>query len=237
MSCYPEIRIKDIEIEERPQERLERLGSEALSDTELLAMILRTGTKGSNVINMARQLLNHAGSLQNLLQFSLEDFTQISGIGKIKGLQLISLMELAKRVLLPRDKKPLLNTPKKVFDLLKKHTASLGIEKVWALCLNRKNYLIKMSEITSGIATSSLIHPREIFRESIRTGSTAIIVVHNHPSGDPSPSKADLLAAKKLLKSSKIVGVDLIDFIILGDPRHDPMELGYCSFRDRCLIG
>ena len=100
-----------------------------------------------------------------------------------------------------------------------------------------KNYLIKMSEITSVIATSSLIHPREIFRESIRNGSTAIIVVHNHPSGDPSPSKADLLVAQKLLKSSEIVGFELIDFIILGDARHDPMELGYCSFRDRRLIG
>ena len=129
MSKYPEIRIKDLQIEERPQERLERLGSEALSDTELLAMILKTGTKGSNAISTARQLLDRAGNLQNLLQFNLEDFTQISGIGKVKGLQLLSLMELAKRVLLPKEKKPHLNTPKKVFDLLKKIQLALESKK------------------------------------------------------------------------------------------------------------
>lgn len=201
---------------ERPQERLCRLGSSALSDAELLAMILRSGTKEFNVLELAKELLKEAGTLNNLLYFTIDDFKKIKGIGNVKALQLLTIMELSKRVLYAPDKKPQLNSPEKAYDHLLPRAIGLEIEKVWVLCLNRKNVLIKESLISSGIANSSLIHPREIFRDAIRISASSIIVAHNHPSGDPYPSQADRNVAKQLLKSAKIIDIELLDFIIIG---------------------
>lgn len=236
MTTYPTIPLKEIEIEERPQERLLRLGPAALSDSELLAMILRSGTKGTNVIVLAKKILQEAGSLHNLTKYRLEDFKKINGIGQVKGLQLISIIELCTRIASPSEKQLLLNTPKKIYQFFEKKTMKLDIEKVWVLCLNRKNYLINSYEITSGIATSSLIHPREVFRVAIRLGCTAIIVVHNHPSGDPSPSNADISVAKNLFESSKIISIDLLDFMIIGKETIGSMQKGYFSFRENELL-
>lgn len=236
MTTYPTIPLKEIEIEERPQERLLRLGASALSDSELLAMILRSGTKGTNVLVLAKKILKEAGSLQNLAKYSLEDFVSVSGIGQIKALQLLAIIELSGRIQSSPEKQPLLNSPKKIYQFFENKTTQLDIEKVWVLCLNRKNYLINKYEITSGIATSSLIHPREIFRAAIRLGCTAIVVVHNHPSGDPCPSKADIEVAKTLVKSSKIICIELLDFMIVGKKSIDPMGKGYSSFRENNLL-
>lgn len=236
MSKYPTIPLKEIELEERPQERLVRLGASALSDAELLAMILRSGTKGTNVIVLAKKMLQETGSLQNLAKYSLEDFVKIKGIGQVKGLQLIAIIELSARMASPPEKQALLNSPRKIYQLLEKKTARLDVEKVWVLCLNRKNYLIKLYEITSGIATSSLIHPREIFRVAIRLGCTAIVVVHNHPSGDPTPSNADISVAKNLLKCSHIISIDMLDFMIIGKEAIDPIQQGFYSFRENNLL-
>jgi DNA repair protein RadC len=146
VTTYPTIPIKEIEIEERPQERLLRLGPAALSDSELLAMILRSGTKGTNVIVLAKKILQEAGSLHNLTKYRLEDFKKINGIGQVKGLQLISIIELCTRIASPSEKQLLLNTPKKIYQFFEKKTMKLDIEKVWVLCLNRKNYLINSYE-------------------------------------------------------------------------------------------
>lgn len=221
---------------ERPQERLCRLGSSALSDAELLAMILRSGTKEFNVLELAKELLKDAGSLNNLLYFTIDDFKKIKGIGNVKALQFLTIMELSKRVLYAPNKKPLLNSPEKAYDYLLPRTIGLEIEKVWVLCLNRKNLLIKESLISSGIANSSLIHPREIFRDAIRMSASSIIVAHNHPSGDPYPSQADRNVAKQLLKSAKIIDIELLDFIIIGTKEMDQKSKGYYSFREEQLL-
>ncbi len=221
---------------ERPQESLCRLGSSALSDAELLAMILRSGTKEFNVLELAKELLKEAGALNNLLYFTIDDFKKIKGIGNVKALQLLTIMELSKRVLYAPDKKPLLNSPEKAYDHLLPRAIGLEIEKVWVLCLNRKNVLIKESLISSGIANSSLIHPREIFRDAIRISASSIIVAHNHPSGDPYPSQADRNVAKQLLKSAKIIDIELLDFIIIGTKEMDQKSKGYYSFREEQLL-
>ena len=236
MTTYPTIPLKEIEIEERPQERLLRLGASALNDSELLAMILRSGTKGTNVLVLAKKILKEAGSLQNLAKYSLEDFVSISGIGQIKALQLLAIIELSGRIQSSPEKQTLLNSPQKIYQFFENKTTQLDIEKVWVLCLNRKNYLINKYEITSGIDTSSLIHPREIFRAAIRLGCAAIVVVPNHPSGDPCPSKADIKVAKTLVKSSKIICIELQDFMIIGKKSIDPMGKGYSSFRENNLL-
>src|SRR5690606_32026595 len=112
----------------------------------------------------------------------------------------------------------------------------LEVEKFWALCLNRKNRLLKVCEVTSGTASNSLVHPREVYREAIRSGASAVICAHNHPSGDPSPSGADIKVTRQLREAASVVGIDLLDHVILGQPTADPRHLGYYSFQESGLL-
>jgi DNA repair protein RadC len=230
-------RIKDMVASERPQERLEQHGAKALSDSELLAMILRSGPKGVDVLTMSSQLIETAGSLSNLLRWSAEDFQQIHGIGKVKSLQLIAVMDFARRILKEDDHQvPLFDSPEVVQIHFQNAIAGLEVEKFWACCLDRKNRLIRQVEVTSGTATSSLVHPREVFREAIRLSASAIIAVHNHPSGDPAPSRADIQVTRQLREAAKIIGIDLLDHIIVGQRTRDPQGIGFYSFNEAGLI-
>ena len=222
---------------ERPQERLEKQGATALSDTELLAMLLRSGSKGGDVLSLSARLIAEAQSLAGLLTWSKEDFCRLKGIGKIKALQLITVMEVARRILSQADKGPLpFDSPEHVHRYFLPIASGLEVEKFWVLCLNRKNYLIRHFEITSGTASNSLVHPREVFREAIRLSASSIIAVHNHPSGDPSPSAADIKITRQLKKASDIVQIELLDHIILGTASRDPSNRGYYSFRDASIL-
>jgi len=222
---------------ERPQERLEKLGVEALSDRELLAMILRSGPPGVDVVSMSEELLHEAGSLTNLLRWSAEDFKEIRGIGKVKALQLISVMQFAKRILTEDDgREVVFNNSAMVARHFRNIVAGAEIERFWVLCLDRKNRLLKRIEVTKGTATNCLAHPREVYREAIKHSATAIIAVHNHPSGDPAPSRADIQVTRQLRESAKIVGIELTDHIIVGNKAHDPQGLGYYSFNEAGLI-
>mgnify|MGYP001578471912 FL=1 len=230
-------RIKDMVASERPQERLERHGADALSDREILAMILRSGPKGVDVLTMSGQLIDHAGSLSNLLRWSAEDFKKIHGIGPVKALQLLAVMSFAKRILKEDDsQETIFDSPEVVARHFHTLTAGLEVEKFWVLCLNRKNRLIRRIESTSGTATSSLVHPREVFREAIRLSAAAVIVAHNHPSGDPAPSRADIQVTRQLREAAKVIGIDLLDHIILGRKNKDPQGLGLYSFNEAGLI-
>jgi DNA repair protein RadC len=234
---YPPLRVKDLAVNDRPQERLQRLGATALSDTELLALLLRSGTRGHNVMAVAQQLVAEAGSLAALIHWSDADFRRQKGIGRVKALQLIAVMELARRILAVRgETEPILNHPDLVAAHLEPFAAGLQIEKFWVLCLNRKNRLIKRVEVTSGTATSSLAHPREVFREAIRHGATAVICAHNHPSGDPAPSSADVQLTRQLREAARAVDIDLIDHVVLGRVGADPRGLGYHSFRQTGML-
>ena len=180
----PALRLRDLALGERPQERLERFGAAALSDTELLAMLLRSGSRGMDVLALASRLIAEAGSLAGLIAWAEADFRRLKGIGRVKALQLMALMEVARRVLgQSQGEAPLLNRPELAFAYFQPVASGLAVEKLWVLCLNRKNRLIKRVEVTSGTATGSLVHPREVFRPAIRESATAVICVHNHPSG------------------------------------------------------
>lgn len=230
-------RFKNLPKEDRPQERLEKLGASALSDHELLAMIIRSGTAKHDVLAIAEQLLAQAGSLSGLLKWDALDFQQIPGIGKVKSLQLSIQMEVAKRMIQgKRSNSIILDEPQKVWEYLFPETRSHSVEKVWVLCLDRKNKLLKAEAVTSGTATGSLAHPREVFRPAIRIGATAIILAHNHPSGDPSPSSADFNVTKKIKQASESVGLEMHDHIILGEPENCPNGIGYYSFSESGLI-
>ena len=236
-ASYVTPKLSDLSVAERPQERLETFGARSLSDSELLAMILRSGSKGRNVLSVASEILREAGSLQNLLKWSDSEFRKIKGIGKVKALQLITVVEICRRV---RDRapalEPILDSPELVFKCMQLHCQGLEVEKFWALSLNRKNRLLKLSEVTSGTASNSLVHPREVFREAIRQGASALICVHNHPSGDPSPSAADIKVTRQLREAASVVSIDLLDHVVIGSQVADPRGQGYYSFQEAGLL-
>jgi DNA repair protein RadC len=222
---------------ERPQERLERLGAAALGDTELLAMLLRSGSKDMDVMAVSRQMILEAGSLAGLLRWDESDFRKIKGIGHIKALQLLTVTEVARRVLSQQgDADPLMDSPEKVFEYLVPRTAGLDVEKFWTLCLNRKNRLVRLSEVTSGTASNSLVHSREVFREAIRNGSTAIICAHYHPSGDPAPSGPDAKITHELKEAGNLIGIQMLDHVIIGHTARDPKKRGFFSFQQAGML-
>lgn len=233
MTNYITPRLSEMAVSERPQERLEQHGAKALSDTELLAMILRSGSRELDVLGLSSTLLSKAGSLAGLMLWSETDFKKIKGIGQVKALQLITMLEMAKRISRQNtNPNEPLDTPEKVFSLLEPEALGMEIEKFWMLCLNRKNRLIKLIEVTSGTASASLIHPREAFREAIRHGACSVIAAHNHPSGDPSPSQADIQVTRQLREAGSVIDIPLLDHVIVGSRHHDPKGEGYYSFNE-----
>jgi len=230
-------RLREMAVGERPQERLERLGAQALSDTELLAMLLRSGTRGHDVVSLATELINQAGSLGGLISWQRDDFKKLKGIGPVKALQLLAMMEVARRVVGQQaGEAPLLSRAESVAAYLQPLTVGLEVEKFWVLCLNRKNRLLKRVEITSGTATAALAHPREVFRAAIREGASGVICVHNHPSGDPAPSAPDLQVTRLLREAARTVDIELLDHVIAGRASADPAGRGWFSFREAGLL-
>jgi DNA repair protein RadC len=230
-------RLRDLAVGERPQERFERLGPEALSDLELLALLLRKGTRNHDVLAIARRLLAEAGSLERLLSWSETDLQRIEGVGPVKAAQLRIVFEIARRVRRPdAEKSGVFKTAADVFAAFEFTAKPLAVEKFWVLCLNRKNRLIRRHEATSGTASSSLVHPREVFREAIRHGASAVICVHNHPSGDPAPSSADIQVTRQLREAARAVDIELLDHVVVGTSSGDPTGRGYYSFRDAGLL-
>lgn len=230
-------RLRDTAVAERPQERLEKFGAPSLSDTELVAMLLRNGTRGQDVLTLATRLVSEAGSLAGLIAWGADDFRKLKGIGRIKALQLVTVMEVARRVVGQQaGEAPLLNRADLVTAYLRPISAGLEVEKFWVLCLNRKNRLIKRVEITSGTATAALAHPREVFRAAIREASTAVICAHNHPSGDPAPSAPDVQTTRQLREAARAVDIELVDHVIIGRVTADPTGRGYFSFREAGLL-
>lgn len=232
------LRIKDLHQTSRPQEKLELNGAESLSEAELLAMILRSGTQKRNVLELANELLSSAGSLKQLTAWDHRDFLKIHGIGKVKALQLATVVEIARRTMNSASiKMPILDSSDLVYEYISPFASGLHVEKFWVLSLNRKNRLIHCKELTSGTATSSLVHPREVLKEAILNNAIAIIVCHNHPSGDPTPSAADLKVTKNLNEACKTMGIDMLDHVIAGLPNHSKQYSdGYYSFADSGIL-
>jgi DNA repair protein RadC len=229
--------LKDLPPKERPQERLESLGPRPLSDRELLAILLRSGTAKFDVLTLADKIISEAGSLAGLVRWDISDFRKIPGIGKIKALQLSVYTEIAKRIAQGNRLNDLiLDDPQKVWELLHLEAISESVEKVWVLCLDRKNRVLRTEKISSGTETGSLVHPREVFRPAVRWGASAIILAHNHPSGDPSPSASDLIVTRKISAAAKLLSIDFHDHVIIGEPSNSPTGCGYYSFSDNSLI-
>lgn len=221
-----------------PSSRLEAHGAEWLSDTELLSLLLQGGgLDGSSAAVIAAHLLSEAGSTQALLRWTAADYRRIPGIGQAKAAQLAAAGEFARRAFMtPASAAPVLDRPERIYQHLRPIVAGLTVEKFYVLSLNRRNRLIKCTEISSGTATAALAHPRECLREAMIRGAVVIAVGHNHPSGDPSPSAADLAVTRQLREACRAVDIELIDHVVVGVPQHDPTGIGYYSFRSAGIL-
>jgi DNA repair protein RadC len=210
---------------EQPQQRFETFGAAALSDTELIAIMLHTGIRGHSVLGLASQLIAQAGSIAGLASWQPEDFRRLKGIGRAKGQQLAALIEIGRRMIKqPAGQEPMLNRPELIADYMAPYARGLEVEKFWVVCLNRKDRLKKLVEVTSGTATAALAHPREVFRNAIRHGAPAITCVHNHR--DPAPSSADVQVTRQLREAARALDIELMDHVVIGTATADPLGLG-----------
>jgi DNA repair protein RadC len=214
------ITIKNLPAELRPRERLFKEGAEALSNAELLAILLRIGNKEESAVELATRILSQAGDLKNLASQSFDDFKSVKGVGLAKGAQIIAAIELGKRIAKSNgSSKPIIKSPEDVVQLLMEEMRHLDREYIKAVSLNTKNMVIAVETISVGSLSSSIVHPREVFKNPIKRSAAAIVLVHNHPSGDPSPSKEDLDITRRLAEVGKLLGIDVLDHIIIGDNR------------------
>ena len=212
------MRIKDITEENRPRERLKKLGPEALSDAELLAILLRTGTKEENVIDMSNRLLSKHG-IDKLSDLSLKELQEIKGIGFAKACQIAAIFELTKRRDLAKKYQKHIGSAEDVFNLLSDKLQNKSQETFAVLSLSSKNYLISEDVVFIGSLDSAEAHPRDIFKIAIKNSASRIVIVHNHPSGDPNPSDADLKFTEKLVELGEEFGIIVKDHIIIGKGR------------------
>jgi DNA repair protein RadC len=210
--------IRDLPTEERPRERMLRLGSEYLSNAELIALLLRTGTTGESVIHLAERLLSKTGGLKGLVNMSLTELTELKGIGHAKAVQLVAGLELGRRIsrALPEEKVQL-QTPDDVVRLVMDEMRYLTQEHFVCIFLDTRRRVLEKKCVFIGSLDASVVHPREVLRAAIGVSASAFICVHNHPSGDPSPSREDVEVTEILFQASLTVGIDLLDHIIIGD--------------------
>lgn len=210
--------IKDIPEADRPRERLIKYGPEALSNSELLAIILRTGTKSETAIDMANRLISGQEGLKFLSSCTIQELGQIKGIGNAKASQIKAAVELGKRIKNYRaDNRTKINNPQDIADLVMEDMRYLKREYLKVIFLNTKNIVIDVQDLSIGSLNASVVHPREIFSEAIRRSSASIVICHNHPSGDPTSSQEDINITRRLHEVGKLVGIDLLDHIIIGD--------------------
>lgn len=210
---------------ERPRERLYQVGAEALRDGELLAILFRTGSQEENAVELADSVLRHFNGLRRLSQASLNELQQVKGIGKVKAIEIKAALELGKRM--ASYKRPVLQRIHKVEDAVEIAAAQIRLyetESFLCLHLTTKNDVLRVEEISKGGMDWVGIQPRDVFRQALREGAYAIILAHNHPSGDPEPSSADISITRKLVEAADMLGLRLLDHIVIGDGRHVSMK-------------
>lgn len=212
------LKIMDLPENERPQERLLRYGAEILSNSELLAVILRTGTRNQNIVGLCSRLLVVTGGLDGLMNSTPDDISKICGIGAVKTAQLLAVSELSKRFRSYKSGAEYkISKPQDAADYVMEEMKCLNQEYLRVIMLNTKNIVICVKDVSVGCLNSSIVHPREVFREAVKKSSASIIICHNHPSGDPSPSKEDINITHRLKECGKLIGIELLDHIIIGN--------------------
>lgn len=217
------MKIKELPLSERPYEKLELYGAEKLSNAELLAIIIKTGTKEKTVVTIAQEILKlqDGENLRFLADLSIEDFMQIKGIGKVKAIQLKAVAELTKRIAMPINNKAKIKSAKDVANLLMPEMRYEKREIAKVILLNSKNVVQKIVNISLGGANFACLEPKDVLSEAIKIQAPKIILVHNHPSGDVTPSKSDFVLTDRLYEAAQIIGVELLDHIVIGDGTYE----------------
>ena len=223
------MKINELADHQKPRERMLSQGARYLSHAELLAILINTGRKGSSSLDIANELLKSVDNLKELKALSINDLNKVKGVGLYKALILKAAFELGERIHSGSvDDKIQITSPKDVADFMMGQMEHLKQEKFIVLFLNSKNIVIKKKTIFIGTLNASIVHPREIFSEAIKCASNAIIVLHNHPSGDTTPSNEDIKTTERLREYGQLLGIDLLDHVIIGDHEYLSMvEEGY----------
>lgn len=226
----PRTKMRALPRETRPRERLQMAGPQALGTTELLAILLGTGSRGRGVVPLAEHLLSTFGSLQDLSQARLEELDRVGGMGPAKAATLLAAFELGKRACAPSPQtRPAIHSPGDGARLLIPLMRFLDREHFRAILLNTRHEVLAVAEVAVGNLDSAPVHPREVFKEAVRRSAAAVIVAHNHPSGNPEPSADDLAITQRLCAAGRVVGIDVLDHLIIGNGN-------YVSLRERGAI-
>ncbi|MBC8103460.1 MAG: DNA repair protein RadC [Cytophagales bacterium] len=214
------VRIRELPADERPRERLLHYGADALSTSELLAILLRTGTEQRSATGLAEHLLTEFHGIRGVAGATIHELAQIHGIGPAKAAQIKAAIEFGRRLVAASpEERPKIRSPRDIYDLLAPALRDEKREHFVAVLMDTKGGVLRTRTVSVGDLSSSLVHPREVFAEAIRYSAASIIVVHNHPSGDPSPSPEDAAVTRRLVEAGELLGIEVLDHIVLGDGR------------------
>lgn len=231
----PHTRLQEMPADERPREKAERHGPSTLSDAELLAIFIRTGVPGKNALQVARELLASCGGLKGLSRCSAGEIRRHGkGIGPAKSIELAAAFEIGNRLARGGQQTPQLDTPERIYEALGPEFRTLRQESLRVLLLDAKLRLMRIEEITRGSVSECMVAPGEIFRHAVTHSAYAMVVLHNHPSGDPTPSQADHRATRSLAEAANLLQIRLLDHMILGSPA--PGRQPYFSFREAGIL-
>ncbi|WP_419956036.1 RadC family protein [Neobacillus niacini] len=221
--------IRDFPQDERPRERFVQNGPASLSNHELIAILLRTGTKDESVLQLSNRLLTNFEGLRLLKDATLEEMTEIKGIGQAKAIQILAAVEIGRRITnLNYTDRYVIRSPEDGANYVMNDMRFLSQEHFVCLYLNTKNQVLHKQTIFIGSLNASIVHPREVFREALKRSAASIICLHNHPSGDPSPSREDIEVTKRLVECGKMIGIDVLDHLIIGENKFVSLkEKGY----------
>jgi DNA repair protein RadC len=218
--------MKSVAPHDRPREKLQRLGAPALGDNELVAVVFGSGQAATSALDLANQVLERTGGIDGLARARHDDLTQLPGIGSARAAQLLAAVELGRRTLTRADRHRVqITSPRMVAELLLPLYGNRPVEQFGVVLLDTKHRVMRTTVVTVGTLDASIVHPREIFREAAAAGAAAIVVFHNHPSGDPEPSSEDVALTHRLIAAGVLMGIDVIDHVILGNVR-------YCSMKE-----
>jgi len=229
-----QLKIHEMAEDERPREKLAAHGARALSDAELIAILLRTGVSGANAIEVARQLLEKYGSLTGLSRCSVDELSKIKGVKFTKAVQLVAAFGLGDRLAREKWAKQKIDSPELANELVGPEMRRLQKESLRVILLDTRYHLIRVEEVSLGSINESIAHPRDVFRPAVISSAYAVIVVHNHPSGDPSPSQTDHGLTRRLAEAAELLQIKLLDHIIIGAP--SDTSPGYFSFKEAGVL-
>ena len=218
--------MKSVAPHDRPREKLQRLGAAALGDNELVAVVFGSGQAATSALDLANQVLERSGGIDGLARARHDELTQLPGIGSARAAQVLAAVELGRRTLTRVDRHRVqITSPRMVAELLLPLYGNRPVEQFGVVLLDTKHRVMRTTVVTVGTLDASIVHPREIFREAAAAGAAAIVVFHNHPSGDPEPSDEDVRLTHRLIAAGVLMGIDVIDHVILGNVR-------YCSMKE-----